>query len=217
MHFNLKKYDLSLSSVARFSHFNHDFSTVDANLAAQLSANPPKQNDVAFIQSMSGVQTKIEFPYIMNWLKHGPIAIDKAELVIKADLTATYQLDTFAAPPQLVLFGINDDGTEFSLPDLAEGVAYYGGIYNPTAHEYRFNIGRYVQQVLIGKLHNNGLHLLASNGAIKANRIVIGGGGKSSPYQMKLNMTYTKLGRAMKTNTQETEVVRKAEIKQQVK
>ena len=209
-HFNLKKYDLTLNSVARFSHFNHDYSTVDVNLAAQLSANPPKQNDVAFIQSMSGVQTKIEFPYIMNWLKQGPIAIDKAELIVKVDLTATYQINSYAPPTQLLLFGINDDGTEYSLPDLAEGIAYYGGTYDPIAHEYSFNIGRYVQQVLMGKLHNNGLHLLAFNGAIKANRVVIGGGG-SSPYQMKLNMTYTKLGRTMKpnANTQEIEVVRK--------
>jgi hypothetical protein len=214
--FHLKKYDLSLNSVARFSHFSHDYSIVDPNLLAQLSATPPKQNDVAFIQSMAGVKTKIEFPYIMNWLKLGPITINKAELVVRADLTSTYQLDTFAVPTQLVLFGINDDGTEYSIPDIAEGVGYYGGIYNPTAHEYRFNIGRYVQQVLTGKLHNNGLHLLAANGAINASRLVVGGGGANSSYRMKLNVTYTKLGRAKQTNTIETEVVRKAESKQTI-
>lgn len=192
------KYDLSLGSVARFSFFTHDYSTgIDANLAAQLSTTPPPpaQNDVVFIQAMAGVKTTIELPYLMNWINAGAIAINKAELVIKADLTpnATYLLDTFAAPTKLVLFGINDDGTNYVLPDANEGDNYFGGTYNSTTHEYRFNIARYIQQVLTGKRKNNGLHLLAGSGAINANRVVIGGGGSSSLYRMKLNIGYTKL------------------------
>ena len=192
------KYDLALGSVARFSHFTHDYSTgIDADLAAQLSTSPlpPAQNDVVFIQSMAGVKTSIELPYIMNLIQSGGIAINKAELVIKADLTpnATYLLDTFAAPAKLVLFGINDDGTNYVLPDANEGDNYFGGSYNSTTHEYRFNIARYIQQVLTGKRKNNGLHLLAGSGAINANRVVIGGGGSGSLYRMKLNIGYTKL------------------------
>ncbi len=193
LQFNPKKYSLGLGSVGRFSHFSHDYSAVDAGLAAQLGVNPPVQNDVVFIQSMAGLKTKIELPYIMNWVKSGEIAVNKAELVIKVDMAATYQLDTFAAPTQLILFGINDDGTNYVLPDYAEGTNYFGGIYNSTTHEYRFNIARYIQQVLTGKRKNNGLSLLASNGALNANRVVIGGGGGGTSYQMKLNMICTKL------------------------
>lgn len=190
------KYDLGLGSVARFSYFTHTYSTaIDGSLAAQLSVSPPPpaQNDVVFIQSMAGVKTKIELPYIMNWINSGAIAINKAELVIKADLTSAYLLDTFAAPKKLVLFGINDDGTNYVLPDANEGENYFGGSYNSTTHEYRFNIARYIQQVLSGKRKNNGLHLLAASGAINANRVVIGGGGSNSMYQMKLKIGYTKL------------------------
>lgn len=190
------KYDLSLGSVARFSNFTHDYSTgIDANLATQLSTSPPPpaQNDVVFIQSMAGVKTTIELPYLMNWINAGAIAINKAELVIKVDQTAIYQLDTFAAPTKLVLFGINDDGSNYVLPDANEGDNYFGGTYNSATHEYHFNIARYIQQVLTGKRKNNGLHLLAGSGAINANRVVIGGGGSSSLYRMKLNIGYTKL------------------------
>jgi hypothetical protein len=190
------KYDLGLGSVARFSNFTHDYSAgIDANLAAQLSTSPPPpvQNDVVFIQSMAGVKTSIELPYLVNLVNAGAIAINKAELVIKVDQTAIYQLDTFAAPTKLVLFGINDDGTNYVLPDANEGDNYFGGTYNSTTHEYRFNIARYIQQVLTGKIKNNGLHLLAGSGAINANRVVIGGGGSSSLYRMKLNIGYTKL------------------------
>ncbi|MES2138423.1 MAG: DUF4270 domain-containing protein [Bacteroidota bacterium] len=190
------KYDLGLGSVARFSHFTHDYSTgIDANLATQLSISPPPpaQNDVVFIQSMAGVKATIELPYLMNWINAGDIAINKAELVIKVDPTSTYMLDTFAAPTKLVLFGINDDGSNYVLPDANEGDNYFGGTYNSTTHEYRFNIARYIQQVLAGKRKNNGLHLLAGSGAINANRVVIGGGGSTGAYRMKLNIGYTKL------------------------
>ncbi len=190
------KYDLGLGSVARFSHFTHDYVPgIDANLDAQLSTSPPPpaQNEVVFIQSMAGVKTTIELPYLMNWVNAGDIAINKAELVIKVDPTSTYMLDTFAAPVKLVLFGINDDGSNYVLPDANEGDNYFGGTYNSTTHEYRFNIARYIQQVLTGKRKNNGLHLLAGSGAINANRVVIGGGASTSAYRMKLNIGYTKL------------------------
>lgn len=191
------KYDLGLGSVGRFSHFTHDYLNVviDPSLSAQLSVSPPPQNDVVFIQGMAGVKTTVEMPYLMNWVKSGPIAVNKAELVIKVDvgLTPDYQLDTFAAGTRLVLFGVNDDGTTYVLPDYSEGDSYFGGTYNSSTHEYRFNIARYIQQILTGKRSNNGLQLLASGGAISANRVVIGGGGTGSLFRMKLNISYTKL------------------------
>lgn len=185
-------YDLPLGSVARFSHFAHDRNTALPDLNAQLNGTSPAQNSTVYVQSMAGVRTKIEMPYLMNWLNAGKIAINKAELVIKVDNSdPTYMLDTFAAPAKLVIFGINDDGTSYVLPDANEGDNYMGGGYNATDKEYRFNIGRYLQQVLAGKKKNNGLYVLAANGAINANRVVLGGG--TGPYRMKLNVSYTKL------------------------
>ncbi len=188
-------YDFALGGVARFSHFSHDYSVINSDLAAQLSTTPPAQNDVVFLQSMAGLRTKIEMPYLMNWLNSGKIAINKAELVVKIDTNSMYQLDTFAAPAKLVLFGINDDGTTYVLPDAGETVPpnYFGGSYSVSAREYRFNIARYIQQLLTEKKKNNGLYLLAGNGAVNANRVVIGGGGGGSAYQMKLAIAYTKL------------------------
>ncbi|MFY9311607.1 MAG: DUF4270 domain-containing protein [Bacteroidia bacterium] len=187
-------YDFPLGSVARFSHFAHTYSPSITNdmLEAQLNGTSLAQNSTVFVQSMAGLRTKIEMPYLMNWLNAGKIAINKAELVIKVDNSdPTYMLDTFAAPAKLVIFGINDDGTSYVLPDANEGDNYMGGGYNATDKEYRFNIGRYLQQVLAGKKKNNGLYVLAANGAINANRVVLGGG--TGPYRMKLNVSYTKL------------------------
>lgn len=190
---NSLQYDFGMSDVARFSGFTHDFTAVDADLASQLGATPPAQNDVVFIQSMAGTKVKIEMPYLMNWNKSGPITINKAELVIKINTDANYELSTFAAPEKLMLYGIDNDGNDYVLPDVDEPRPnYFDGAYNATTQEYRINISRYIQQVLLGERKNNGLHLLALKGAINANRAVIGGGGNGSIYQMKLNITRTK-------------------------
>ena len=188
------KYDFNLGSVARFNHFEHDYAGASSDLTNQFSTPSQTQNNTVYVQSMAGAKTKIEFPYLMNWLKNGMIGVNKAELVISVDTTlSTYMIDTFAAPAALILFGINDDGTTYAIPDAFEGATYFGGTLNSGTVQYRFNIARYIQQVLDGDRNNNGLYILASNGAVYGNRAVISGGQSTSARPMKLNITYTKL------------------------
>lgn len=197
-------FDYALGSVARFSRCTHDYSPSNINLklSEQLGTTPPAQNDVVFVQPMGGLKTKIEMPYLMNLLNQGKIGINKAELVLKVNNTdLSYQLDTFAAPARLVLLGINDDGTTYVLPDANEGDSYLGGTYDATNKEYKFNIARYIQQVMSGQKSNNGLYLQARDGSIIigagsiiANRVILGGGANGAgTNKMKLNISYTKL------------------------
>lgn len=188
-------YDLALGSVARFNHFAHDYTSADTGIINQLSATPPTNSANVYIQSMAGLQTKVEFPYLMNWADSGAIGINKAELVIKADTSNPVALcDTFPPPTALIIFGIEDDGiTTFPVPDAFEGSSYFGGTFNHATQSYTFNITRYVQQILDGKRKNNGIYIVASNGVLYANRVILGGGASSSGRQMKLNITYTKL------------------------
>jgi hypothetical protein len=188
------KYDFNLGSVARFNHFEHDYTGASTDLTTQFSTPTQTQNNTVYVQSMAGAKTKIEFPHLMNWVKNGMIGVNKAELVISVDTTvSTYMIDTFAAPAALILFGINDDGTTYAIPDAFEGATYFGGTLNSGTVQYRFNIARYIQQVLDGDRNNNGLYILASNGAVYGNRAVISGGPSTSARPMKLNITYTKL------------------------
>jgi len=188
------KYDFSLGSVARFNHFEHDYTGASSDLTTQFSTPTQTQNNTVYVQSMAGAKTKIEFPDLMDLIKNGMIGVNKAELVISVDTTvSTYVIDTFAAPAALILFGINDDGTTYAIPDAFEGATYFGGTLNAGTVQYRFNIARYIQQVLDGDRNNNGLYILASNGAVYGNRAVISGGPSTSARPMKLNITYTKL------------------------
>ncbi|CAN5478962.1 hypothetical protein BH10BAC1_BH10BAC1_00820 [soil metagenome] len=186
------KYDFGLGSVARVNHFEHDYTGAIADLSGQLASTAPF-NQTVYVQSMAGTRTKVEFPHLMRWVDNGLIGVNKAELVVSVDTSvATYKLDTFAAPLALMLFGINDDGSTYPIPDAFEGSNYFGGTYTSTTVQYRFNIARYIQQVMDGDRKNNGLYLIASNGAIYGNRVVIGGAA-STTRPMKLNITYTKL------------------------
>jgi len=190
------RYDFGFSGVSRFLSFNHNYSgaNVDAALTTQLNSTAINQNSTIYIQSMAGIKAKVQIPWLKKLNDSGMVSINKAELVIKLDQTSTNYLDTFAAPKSLIIFGINDDGTSYIIPDAVENPAYYNydGTYNKTTKEYRFNMNRYVQQILTGKKENNGFYILAQSGAVNANRVIIGGGGTGN-YQMKLNITYTKL------------------------
>jgi hypothetical protein len=191
---------LALWDVARFMTYNHDYTGASAYLNQQLNDHTDTalypHYTSTYIQSMAGVKTKIEFPNLLNFAKPHPVAINKAELVVNVDpATIAYNGNNFNPPDNLLLFGINDDKTLFLLPDLTEIPYYYNGAYDATTHQYRLNISRYIQQVLTGKLHNNGLYLTLPHisGAITANRVVIGGGVPGTTNQMKLEITYTKL------------------------
>jgi Domain of unknown function (DUF4270) len=188
-------YDFSIGSTAvLFTHFNHNFTDPDMN--AQINGSTGKQNDIVYVQSMNGAEVKIEMPYITSLNNSTIHTINKSELVIKVDTSALYQTQIFTPPAQLYVYGINDDGTNYVLSDAYEPVnysygIYIGGVYNSSTAEYRINISRYIQQVVSGKVKNNGLYLVAYKGAYNANRAVLGG-GSSSAYQMKLHVTYTK-------------------------
>ena len=120
-----QKYDFGFSTVSRFLSFKHDYAgaNVDASLTSQLTSTTFNQNNVTYIQALAGVKTKVKMPYIKNMNDSGAVAINKAELVIK-NISPVTDLDSLAAPKTFVLFGINDDGTNYILPDAFEGSNY---------------------------------------------------------------------------------------------
>ena len=195
-----------LSAVGRYAKFKRDYYT-DVNVLPDIHTQITDTNRTHsygknYIQSMAGAKAKIRFPYIMNWIKGGAIAINQAELIVKVDpTTITYRQDYFDPPSALLLFGINDDGSSYLLPDLTQAPYYYNGTYDAVNQQYVLNISRYIQELLDKKINNNGLYLTVPHisGDTKANRVVIGGAapknsdGSANNYQMKLNITYTKL------------------------
>ena len=182
-----KTYDFVISAAAaRVNVYEHDyFSLIPFGDSLQGGVE-------TYVQSMAGVKTKINLPYL-GYLSHlGPIAVNKAELIIKVINGTT---DVYPPHDRLVLFAADSLGKNVVLPDQISSAtsAFFGGEYNAVNKEYVFNIPRYVQQVIDDKRDNYGLYLLASAAASNANRTVIGGGSAQSQAQMKLRITYTKI------------------------
>ena len=184
------------SNSARFAHFDHNYTGASSSVQAALIA--AKQGThvcqpVIYASSLSGLKTKIEFPYLNNWNKAGALSVNKAELIIKVipDPASAYPL--YAPVDRLALVNIDSLGHEIILTDNMEGSDYFGGAYDAVNAQYVFHLDRYVQQVITGKQVNRGLYLVTTNSAVSANRVVLGGGNNTSGYKMKMRLSYSKL------------------------
>jgi hypothetical protein len=145
-----------------------------------------------YVQSMGGVKTKVVFPHLKELSKSGPIAINKAELIIQIESGSD---GTYAPHDRLTLFASDSSGKNVVLPDQIASVSsgFFGGEYNSGTKEYSFNIPRYAQQIVNGNRENYGLFLLASGAASNANRSIVGGGSNPGHTKMKLRITYTRI------------------------
>lgn len=143
--------------------------------------------DRCYIQSMAGVKTKVEFPFLKNLVQNGNVSINKAEFTVTIDNTTTA---TYAAHSSLFLVGIDSAGKSFFLPDYVSSTATFGGAQN--SGTYTFLVTRYIQQILSGKRTDYGLYLVAAGAAVNANRTVIGGSNNAT-FPMKLKLSYTNI------------------------
>jgi hypothetical protein len=173
------------SGCAYFLHYDHDYTTTPFYVKGKDSVLSP---NVAYVQAAAGIKTQISFPFLSNWKNLGPIIVNLAEVEIPVNENATGS----DIPPAQAYLVRDSAGHSFSLVD--QGLATYGGVYDAFNHRYLFDIARYVQSVLDGKMVDRGLYLVAGNTAITANGAVLYGGAKNtgSP-RIRLKMFYTPL------------------------
>lgn len=187
------KYNFVINeNCARINHFEHNnYIQASPYLTSQIAGDTVKGDSILYIQSMAGLKVKIKYPYIMDLISNGKVAINKAELIIKLDENDLTESE-FAPPPQLVLLEEQDGKIRFVI-DQYEGISYYGGLYNATKKEYRFNIARHIQQILNGEKENLGLSLVVwtADRPNKAHRVVLNGSKRIDP--IRLSISYTKL------------------------
>jgi hypothetical protein len=188
-----------LVGTKHFANFKHGYKTAPIN---DFVNNQAKGNEQLFIQSMSGTNVKIEFPYLKNLNK---VAINKAELeltVVKDSKT-----DIFPAIDQLVL-----RTAQFSpVLDLSYDTNYGDGISTrplermttsggyvrtetingETVQKYYLNLSGHLQQMLEGK-RGSTLYITPHFKEEKASRVILYG-PKASKYRAKLNLHYTKI------------------------
>ena len=96
---------------------------------------------------------------------------DKA--INKVTLSFDVEDNSFYPPHEnLSLVRVDSSGNNVFLADLSvEGVTHFGGEYSNG--KYEFNITRYFNNLLNNDDYTNQLYLLASGGAVNANRTII--------------------------------------------
>lgn len=189
--------------------FNHNFTGTE--LQTQLN-NPSTAYNYTFVQPMAGVRTQVNFPDLSPLKALGNITINKAELVVSAQTLLPSDNPTIFTPaPRLYLYQTDIAGQRQFVPDCnstdrrALSDINFGGFYN-TANDkkYRFIITSYIQDLVNGKSKQYNTYISVADptasrtsalfsSATTAKRVIIGSGtNNASPYQMKLNVTYSK-------------------------
>ncbi|MFT6199316.1 MAG: hypothetical protein ACJAQ2_001088 [Vicingaceae bacterium] len=93
---------------------------------------------------------------------------------------------------KLIVAERNDDQELKFIPDFDLNSEFFGGEFDESKNEYKFNISRYIQSYLNGGQTENGLTLLVSGSAVKAERAVIFTGNNTAK-KLKLNLYYTNI------------------------
>jgi hypothetical protein len=173
---------------ARFSHFDHaGYQHAELPLTSQDTSG---NNQRLYLQAMAGVKIRVKLPYAESLKMEGPVAISRAELVLKAD-PSDFTVATFKQPLKLAVARISDEGKTVFISDFLEGDQFQGGSWDASRSEYRFRITRYMQDLLNGKFENNGLVLMVSGSSVLANRVVVLG-NTPSEQNLRLEIVYAK-------------------------
>jgi len=135
----------------------------NSDILKQKSASAKANFDTTYAQAMGGAKTRIKIPYLFGITKPNgkKISVGKAEIIIRP------LAGTFASPftlPTRMLILQPDPTTNLNAGVLDLLEPFYGGSYNATKNEYRFNITRHIQGLfsdyqLLGKDNNRGLFL----------------------------------------------------------
>lgn len=177
---------------SRFQNYDHNgYAEAIPMLKQQLDGNLSLGQQFLFAQGMAGIKIKIEFPYLNKWFESEKIIVNDAQLILGNASVS----DVFSNPSSVTLRQVGEAGTTspFSIVDENESSAYFDGTYNETSNSYRFRLTRYIQQVLTGKVNDNGLHLIIPSASYLGSRLVLNGtAATQSDLKLYLRFTRTK-------------------------
>ena len=171
-----------------FNHYNYSDASMDFR-SQVIDGDTALGNQNLYVQSLGGVKTHFTFPTLGELTKDGPIAVHNAELLINVG-SGTYTSDKPIFG--LAVVKIDSTGNPQFINDYFEGSTYFGGNYNENNNNYKFNLNRYIQNVVSGNEKQYGLDLVAKGASIYGNRLIFDG-PKSNNRKFRLKLTYTRI------------------------
>lgn len=175
------------TSAVRYTHaqFDHGAATVPG--VPQTSADTVQGQELMYVQALGGLRPEVRFPYLERYANTGLHTLAKAELIVSV---ANDDTDDYPPPSQLFPLRKDADGIDRFLPDQDATVGRIGGLYDPAAKEYRFNMTRWVQGIFNGTYANTGLSFVPGGNGISVNRAALAG-PENPNNPMKLVLTFT--------------------------
>lgn len=172
------------SDCARFTRFEHNFGGTEL---MPLMDGAIDSQEKCFVQAGSGTKVKIDIPHLAEFNSFDRRTINGALLIVPFEND-----NRFRAQDQLALLYMDASGELRALPDQASQTI--GGLADFALSEYRFRIGRYVQQVLNGEITSQGLYMVSTRAGVTVNRVVCRGpqADFDLPHRnMRLILTFT--------------------------
>lgn len=171
----------------RMSVFEHDFS---GSTVEPFIDNTALGDSLLFVQSMSGTNVKLEFPYLQNL---GNVLINKAELEFTVAEIVGSDLDTYPAVDRLLLSEQNEEGEFRVIRDIIIGPTAFGGQFTEGDfnNTYSMNVSAQIQDIVDGT-ENPEIFIRAFGKQENANRVVLYGPNHPD-FSAKLKITYTDL------------------------
>ncbi len=189
---------------SRFNKINYNYAAgASANeLVKQLSGDSLKSAPAnVFLKGVAGAKAVIRLPYIKNYSDSSRIAIGRAEFVFKVDQAFASVGGKYDAPLQISLVAIDDNHHELYVKDqyYYSDLIRFGGDYDADNKQYVFNVARHLQDIVDGKITNNGFYLVVANPDkaevtrrdVESDRVVLGG-PKNSLYKPLFKLTYVR-------------------------
>ncbi len=158
-------------------------------------------DSLVFVQGMTGLNTKLEIPFINDFKN---VVINKAELEVRVAKLPGDDFNIYTPVSQIMLLHPDEDGNLRVIDDIqilrAQGEAtlraVYGGVPIGDANQddpivYRMNLTSHFQGIIDGR-NSNTLHMSVFNRAQRAARVPLYG-TKHPEYAIKLKIAFTRL------------------------
>ena len=167
-HSDTLKYNYSFVATPRavnYNRFTHDRTT----------AEPDKQithvNDLVidtavFLQTYSGVYTRLDMPSLEAFRDVENLAVNKARIIAPVHLDGAAYLEK-NMPARIYLRYRDSDGKEILIPDLTHDVSFMDGTFYNDKDSYIFNITSFVQKYLRGEIDEPSVELFFPLSAVQ--------------------------------------------------
>jgi hypothetical protein len=174
---------------ASFANYYHNYIVSQDEVFKQeiLEEDLSKGSENIYLEGMTGIQSLITFPGLMDWVGERKLFIHQATLILPVDKTE----NPFSLPQQLKLLMKDTDTTAVSLLDEERGTLV-GGTYSQLNNKYEYIISLYIQELVNGR-EDLGLKLSMNGESYIPDRVKFFGTNPELENNIQLKIIYTEL------------------------